>query len=131
MNKKIFMSTALMAAMLCCGCNHLSSRAKEMIGNYYIPEISEDVPLMELNSDGTCTYRATNGILTISADGEWNVENDSLVIDLDPATVDTRGDSTLMGNVAAHISKYVIDFNGINLTLSDRGTQYVYHRRPQ
>lgn len=112
-------------------CNRLSKQAKEMVGNYYIPEISEDEPLMELRKDGKCTIRAINpGVLTISVDGRWNVLDDSLKIDLKPETIITQGDSTLVGNIPQHIGKSIVEFNGISLTVNDGGITYVYHRRP-
>jgi len=132
MSKKtliLFLSATAFMGLV--SCNRLSKQAKEMVGNYYIPEISEDEPLMELRKDGKCTIRAINpGVLTISVDGRWNVLDDSLKIDLKPETIITQGDSTLVGNIPQHIGKSIVEFNGISLTVNDGGITYVYHRRP-
>lgn len=118
-------------ALTLTACSHLSHEAKKMAGNYYIPEISEDQPLMELRKDGSCTVRAIKpGVLTFSIDGEWNVKDGQLTVELEPETIVTEGDSTLVGNIPDVITKKVIDYNGISLTVEDDGVQYVYHRRP-
>lgn len=69
--KTIYISiiaTALMTfASILSGCSHLSSEAKEMVGCYFIPEVSQDDPLMELNANGSCVIRAVKpGVLTMS-----------------------------------------------------------------
>ena len=69
-------------------------------------------------------------MLTFSIDGEWNVEDGQLTVELEPETIVTEGDSTLVGNIPGVITKKVIDYNGISLTVEDDGVQYVYHRRP-
>ncbi|MDE7025767.1 MAG: hypothetical protein K2O88_07795 [Paramuribaculum sp.] len=134
--KTIYISiiaTALMTfASILSGCSHLSSEAKEMVGCYFIPEVSQDDPLMELNANGSCVIRAVKpGVLTMSVPGTWNVLNDSLIVELDPSGLVTEGDSTLVGNIPLTLKKSVVDFNGTNLTLEYDGVQYVYLRRGQ
>lgn len=125
-----FSSTALLCACAIAGCSRLSSEAKEMVGDYYIPEVSQDEPLMELNSDGTCVIRAIRpGVLTMSVPGKWNVLSDSLMVQLDEEGLVTTGDSTLVGNIPSEIKKAVVEFNGTTLTLEYDGVQYVYLRR--
>lgn len=125
-----FSATALLCACAIAGCSHLSSEAKEMVGDYYIPEVSQDEPLMELNSDGTCMIRAIRpGVLTMSVPGKWNVLRDSLMVQLDEKGLVTTGDSTLVGNIPSEIKKAVVEFNGTTLTLEYDGVQYVYLRR--
>ncbi|MBR4722672.1 MAG: hypothetical protein IK053_06435 [Muribaculaceae bacterium] len=65
-------------------CNHLTDEAKEIVGDYYINEISDRTPLMELNGNGKAIYRTIKPeVLTISAEAEWNVVGDSLTFDID------------------------------------------------
>lgn len=123
---------ATMAGSMLCGCSRLSSEAKEMVGNYFIPEVSQDTPIMELNDDGTCIQRAIRpGVLTMSVPGKWNVLRDSLIMEFDPSGLQTQGDSTLVGNIPLTLKKAVVDFNGSTLTLEYDGVQYVYLRRRQ
>lgn len=123
---------ALMGGSTLGACSRLSSEAKEMVGNYFIPEVSQDTPLMELNADGTCIQRAIRpGILTMSVPGKWNVLRDSLIMEFDPTGLQTEGDSTLVGNIPLSIKKAVVNFNGSTLTLEHEGVQYVYLRRGQ
>lgn len=115
-------------------CSRLSSRGKEIVGQYYIPELSEDVPLMDLRKNATCTMTAVRpGVITFSVEGKWNViEGDTLVMELDPTQVVVEGDSSLVGKIPATVKRAIVDFNGINLTLRDgSGLSYVYHRRAE
>lgn len=108
----------------------MSDEAKEIAGNYYISEISQDEPLMELNKNGKCKIRAINpGVLTMTVEGKWNVEGNKLILDLDPSTLLTEGDSTLVGKIVGHQEKPIVDFNGITLTVNDHGSNFMYHRR--
>ncbi|MCF0219769.1 MAG: hypothetical protein HUK14_08300 [Muribaculaceae bacterium] len=127
----IFLSVAL--ALTTISCNRLTKEARAMTGNYYIPELSEDVAIMELNDNGKCVMRAVNpGVLTFSVEGRWNVKKDSLIMDLKPETLTYEGDSTLIGEIPAHSSRYIADFNGINLTLQHPdGLNQIFHRRPK
>lgn len=123
---------SLLAGSMLSSCSHLSSEAKEMVGNYFIPEVSQDTPLMELNADGTCIQRAIRpGVLTMSVPGKWNVLRDSLIMEFDPTGLKTEGDSTLVGNIPLTLKKAVVNFNGSTLTLEHEGVQYVYLRRGQ
>lgn len=101
-----------------------------MVGEYYIPEISEDDPVMELNSDGTCLFRAIKpGVLTYVVRGTWNVVNDSLTAQLDPATLEWEGDSLSIGEIPVKSSRHIVMFNDLNLELENEGIHYMYHRR--
>lgn len=128
---KFSLITLMMTALIALSsCNRLSSEAKKMVGDYYIPEVSEDTPLMELNSNGKCVVRAIKpGVLTYSVEGRWNVIDDSLKIKLDPATLETIGDSTLVGNIPQTIEKAVVNYNGLTLTVNLNGINYYYVRR--
>lgn len=124
------MTVILGCALVLAACNHLSDEAKEIAGNYYISEISQDEPLMELNKNGKCKIRAINpGVLTMTVEGKWNVEGNKLILDLDPSTLRTEGDSTLVGKIVGHQEKPIVDFNGITLTVNDHGSNFMYHRR--
>ncbi len=132
MTKQILLSATALAATACivCSCSKLSSEAKEIAGDYYIPEISQDTPLMELNPDGTCIMRAIKpGVLTINVPGEWNVLRDTLFIDTDPDRLTSEGDSTLIGNIPPRLAKAVVGHTDVTLTLETDGVQYVYLRR--
>ena len=111
-------------------CSHLSSEAREIVGNYYIPEISNDDPLFELRDDATCTIRAIwPGVLTYAVDGKWNVANDSLVALLDVTTLEWEGDSSLIGDVAQRYTRQIVDYDETSLTVRKDGVNYVYQRR--
>lgn len=126
------MATAIVAAVALCGCSGLSSRAKEMKGDYYLPEITDDVPMMELKGNGTVVQRAIlPGVLSYSVKGRWNVKNDSLIITKLSKPYDIEGDSTLIGKIPERMSKAVVAFNGVTLTLRQGGADYVYFRRGQ
>lgn len=121
---------ALCAAL--CSCSKLSSEAKKIIGAYYNPEISLNEPVMDLRSDGTCLVRAIRpGVLTYSVEGKWNVVNDSLVMQLDPSTLECDGDSQLVGNIPAKYARKIIDHSDFNLQLEQDGVTYLYQRHKQ
>ncbi len=118
----------LALVMASCG---LSSREKAMVGQYFIPEISDIDPLYELGKDGHSVMRAVRPeVLTATIRGRWHVKGDSLVIENDLATLTVEGDSSLMGAVAARVAYPITDFNGVSMTLNKDGIDYVYHRRP-
>lgn len=123
---------AVLAAAAFSSCSGLSSQAKEIVGIYYNPELSQTDPVMELRSDGKCTVRAIKpGVLTYSVDGEWNVENDSIIFDLDPASVKAEGDKAFMGTIPSHYSRRVAGYNEFNLQLEQDGVVYLYQRRAE
>lgn len=126
-------ATHLLLAVAAAGltaCGGMSDRAREIAGVYYIPEVSEDTPLLELDTDGSCLVRAVKpGVLTYEVPGKWDVLRDSLIIHTDASKLKFMGDSTLIGHVAKVIAKRVSGFNGISLTLAKGGIEYVYHRR--
>lgn len=111
-------------------CNPLTDEAKEVVGNYYIKELSDDVPIMELNDNGKAIYRTIKPeVLTISAEADWNVVGDSLIFDIKKDKVTFDGDSSLVGNIPNHISKKIVAHDAWTLTLEQSGVQYVYYRR--
>lgn len=129
---KIFNRLSIIAvAITAIACGRLSDEARGMIGNYYISEISEDTPLLELKKDGSCVVRAIRpGVLTFSVAGTWNVLNDSLLIELDPTKVTTEeGDSSLVGNIPSRMAKHIVSYNEITLETETDGVTYSYHRR--
>lgn len=112
------------------GCSRLSPEARRMVGRYYIPEVSEEVPLLDLRKDGRCTVtKVVPGVVTFSVAGRWNVRNDSLVARLDPADVTVEGDSALVGRVPESMAFRIVKFNEISLTIERNGVNYSYHRR--
>lgn len=117
-------------AVLISSCGRLSDQAKEMVGNYYIPVISEDQPLMELNGNGKCVVRAIRpGVLVYEVPGSWNVENDTLIMKLKPESITWEGDSSLIGDVPPELKRAVVEFTGVNLTLKQNDILKVYRRR--
>ncbi|MCM1163974.1 MAG: hypothetical protein NC339_06985 [Muribaculaceae bacterium] len=118
-----------MMALLTASCSRLSSEAKEIVGSYYNPELSQNEPVMELRSDGTCLVRAIRpGVLTYSVEGQWNVRNDSLVMELDSNTLKTDGDPHLVGKIPTTYSSKIIDHSDFNLQLEQGGATYLYQR---
>jgi len=112
------------------GCGHLSKEAKEIIGTYYNTEVSQTEPVMQLNKNASCVITAIKPeVLTYSVTGKWNVENDSLILELDPSTVTHEGDSTLIGDIPTRVARRVIDHNDFSLQLENGGVTYLYQRR--
>ena len=114
------------------GCSGLSSRAKEMVGVYYQPTVSENEPVMELEDNGSCVLHAIKpGVLSYTVRGEWNVEGDSLIITTDGTVDRVKGDTTVVriGTIPSNISYAIADYNVLSLTLTRDGNDYVYVRR--
>lgn len=129
MKTSVLFGTAITALALC-SCSPLSDEAKEMVGNYYINEVSVEKPVLELRDDGTVLQHAIKpGVLSYAAKGTWNVERDTLFIEFEPQAIDIVGDPTLVGSIPKHLNRAIIDFNGITLTLRSEGADYIYHRR--
>lgn len=130
--KRFSVITIAAAALLVASasCNRLTKEAKAMVGDYYISEISQDVPLLSLKGNGKCVISAVKtDVLTYHVEGKWNVKNDSLIIDLDPEKVTFEGDSSLIADIPAHSSFYIVKFDDINLEVQKDGLNYSYHRR--
>lgn len=118
--------------MVMSSCSRLSSEAKEIIGTYFNPELSQTEAVMELRPDGSCLVRAIRpGVLTYSVEGKWNVLNDSLVMQLDPTTLKTDGDPHLVGNIPTTYSSKIIEHSDFNLQLEQGGAIYLYQRHKQ
>lgn len=125
-----FISLALLVILG--SCSKLSKEAKEIAGIYFNPEISQNDPVMELHKNATCVIRAIKpGVLTYSVEGNWNVENDSLIVTLDPKTLKFEGDSSLIGNIPTHIERKVIGHNEFSLQLEQNGVSYMFQRRQE
>lgn len=130
MKPSIRLTSALAALTLMCGCSHLSKEAKEIVGTYYNTELSQTEPVMELHKNASCIIRAIKpGVLTYSVEGKWNVENDSLIIDLDPASLTFEGDSTLIAHIPTRVAQKVVGHNDFSLQLETGGITYLYQRR--
>lgn len=124
------LTLAIAAFPLLCSCSHLSKEAKEIVGVYYNTEVSQTEPVMELHKNASCILRAIKpGVLTYSVEGKWNVENDSLIIDLDPETLTFDGDSTLIANIPERVAQKVVSHNDFSLQLETGGVSYLYQRR--
>ncbi len=121
---------ALSSVVIMAGCSPISDEARKIVGNYYIPEVSDATPLMELNADGTCKVRAIRpDVLTYSVDGRWDVKGDSLLIDLDKSSLQWEGDGNLIGEIPSRIGKKIISTTGRQLSLESDGINYVYQLR--
>ena len=121
---------ALSSVVIMAGCSPISDEARKIVGNYYIPEVSDTTPLMELNGDGTCRVRAIRpDVLTYSVDGRWDVKRDSLLIVLDAASLQWEGDENLIGDIPPRIAKKIISTAGRQLSLESDGINYVYQLR--
>lgn len=113
-------------------CSGLSSRAKQMTGDYYLPSVSENEPVMELNPSGKCVLHAIKpDVMSYTVEGKWNVKDDSLIIKTEGKAQNVTGDTTVVrvGNIPTHISYFISDFNEHTLTLQRDGNDYVYSRR--
>lgn len=127
MKQRLLITVAAIGLLAGCG---LSTREKEMVGNYFISEISDIEPLYELRADGTSVMRAIRPeVLTCWVEGQWRIEGDSLIFENDLSTVKFEGDRSLMGDVAPRSAYRITDYNGVTLTLRKDGIDYVYHRR--
>lgn len=124
---RILLATLIILAAA--SCSKLSKEAKEIVGSYYNTELSQTEPVMELRDDGTCLVRAIRpGVLTYSVGGRWNVERDSLIMQLDPATLEADGDTMLIGRIPTHYASKIIDHTDFNLQLEQGGATYLYQR---
>lgn len=113
-------------------CSRLSKEAREIVGTYYNTELSQTEPVMELHKNASCVLRAIKpGVLTYTVEGKWNVENDSLIINIDPTSVQSEGDSTLIGKIPYRIAQKVISHTEFSLQLETDGISYLYQRRTE
>lgn len=120
----------LLGSTMVASCSHLSKEGRQIIGTYYNPELSQTEPVMQLRKDATCTVTAIKpGVLTYSVDGNWDVANDSLIIELIPGSIRFEGDSTLIGNIPARVARKVISHNDFSLQLESGGVSYLFQRR--
>ena len=118
---KILLLLSVGLSVLSCG--RLSKEAKQIAGDYIIPEVSQTEPVMELKRDATCVLRAIKpGVLT------YAVENDSLIISLDTSTVSYVGDSALIGEIPVRSARRIVEHNDFNLQLESDGVIYYYKR---
>lgn len=116
-------------AAIAAACSPLSPEAREIVGKYYINEVSDDTPLLELNSDGTSVMRAIRtDVLTVTVPGTWNVTGDSLIIDNDTDAIKAIGDTSIMGNIARRSAHRIIERTPTSITLDINGLNYQYHR---
>lgn len=128
--KKLFLCLVATSILLLSACNNLSPEAKKIVGDYYIPELSLDTPIFRLNNNGSCVMTAIKpDVLTYSVEGKWNVENDSLLIDLDPSKITIEGDSSLIADIPTHRSYFIVSFNDLTLEVKRDGLLYNLHRR--
>ena len=130
---KIFRTLGLLfilaGTILIQSCSHLSSEAREIVGNYVIPEVSDNVPVMELNRDASCLVRAIRpGVITYTVRGTWNVENDSLVMLLDKTSVEVDGDASLVGDIPERYSRKIVEHSDLSLELENEGILYYYKK---
>lgn len=119
----------VLALIAVTSCNNLSKEAKEIVGSYIIPEVSQTEPVMELNKDATCVVRAIKpGVLTYSVKGTWNVKDDSLIMCLDSTTVAIDGDASMVGEIPLRSARKVVEHSDFNLQLEKDGIVYLYKR---
>ncbi|MDE6528474.1 MAG: hypothetical protein K2L78_05455 [Muribaculaceae bacterium] len=124
---------AAVAGALLQSCGGMSEQEKRMVGNYYIPAISDTHPLLELDADGNAVVRAIRpGELSFFVTGQWHLENDSLIIDNDISSITIEeGDPGLVGTVAPRVAYPILGFDDVVLRLERQGVVYDYHRRPE
>lgn len=111
-------------------CSGLSKEAKEIADIYYLPELSDDTPVLELHKNGMATIRTIYPeVAVLEVSGKWNVINDTLVIDTDISTLSLKGDSTLHTEVTPQYRRRIARHDEHTLTLLDQGIEYRYIRR--
>lgn len=130
MNRIVKLLFPIAGIMLVQSCSGLSGEAKKIAGSYVIPEVSQQMPVMELNRDATCVVRAIKpGVLTYAVMGTWNVENDSLVMLLDPTTLMVEeGDASLVGHIPARSARKVAGYTDLSLELKSGDVVYYYKK---
>ena len=104
---------------------------KRMVGKYYIQEVSDTRPLLELNENREAVIRAIRpGALSYYVTGQWRVEKDSLIIDNDASSITIEeGDPALVGNVAERVAYPIVSFNDVTLRITRQGITYDYQKR--
>ncbi len=119
------------AAAILSACGGLSEQEEKMVGNYYLPAVSDSRPMFELKNDRSAVVRAIRpGELTYSVAGRWELSGDTLVIATDPSSITIEeGDPAMVGTVAPRIAYPVEAFNETTLSLDRQGVTYDYHRR--
>ena len=128
MNTLRLLPVAAVAA-IAAACSSLSPEAREIVGKYYINEVSDDTPLLELNADGTSVMRAIRtDVLTVTVPGTWNVNGDSLVIVNDMDAIKAIGDTSIMGHIAPRSAHRIVERTPTSITLDINGLSYQYHR---
>lgn len=122
---------ATVACALLQSCGGMSEQEKRMVGNYYIPAVSDTHPLLELGADRSAVVRAIRpGELSFYVTGQWRMENDSLIIDNDISSITIEeGDPALVGTVAPRIAYPILGSDDAVLRLERQGVVYDYHRR--
>lgn len=117
----------VLVSVLLAACGGLSKKAKQIAGSYYNMSVSDELPVFELNRDGTCVMRAIRPeVLTISVKGTWNVVDDTLIIHHNLATVAAEGDTSLVGTVAPEFKAVVTAHSDYTLTLLRDGVEYEF-----
>lgn len=119
------------ALALLSGCGGMTRQEKEMVGNYYIPALSDTRPVMELRDGNRSVLRAIRpGELSYCVDGEWHVKQDSLIITNDTTSISIEdGDAALIGHVAPRVSYPILSYDETTLRIERGGIIYDYHRR--
>lgn len=135
-NKRSLLRHFMMPAaslLLLTACGGLSKQEKRMVGNYYIADISDSRPLIELHADGTSVMRAIRpGELSFFVTGQWKVDNDSLIIVNDPSSISIEeGDPAFIGEVTPRVAYPIEHFDDATLRITKQGIVYDYHRRAE
>ena len=60
--------------------------------------------------------------------GQWNVENDSLIMVLDRSTLEVDGDASLVGDIPVRYARKIVEYSDLSLELESDGIQYYYKR---
>lgn len=118
-------------AMLFAACGGMSEQEKRMVGSYYIPDITDSRPLIELHADGSSLMRAVRpGELSFFVTGTWSVDNDSLIILNDASSITIEeGDPAFVGDVSPRVAYPIVRYDETTLCIEKHGVIYDYHRR--
>lgn len=125
--KKIHAIGATM--LLLCSCSGLSRQEKEIAGNYYNQQLSDRLPILELNADRTSVVRnIAPDVLVMEVNGTWSIVGDSLVIVNDLNSIRLQGDTSIVGDIAPRLTRRIVAHDPHSITLSKDNIDYLYIR---
>lgn len=112
-----------------CSCGGLSRQEKEIAGDYFNAQLSDELPVLELNENRKSVVRnIAPDVLLMEVDGTWSIVGDSLIIINNLNTVRLKGDTSIVGNIAPRFSRKITGHDAHSITLSKDNIDYLYIR---